>query len=274
MRFLSKSNRGSITLEAAIVLPLYMFALVMLISIIGMLKTYEAVEVNVYQAGKELALYTVAESITDSMSDSEMADIANTFLVDTYTKNLLINHLQQEEDSLAYIESGSSGISLWNSRVSGAEDEESIIDIIASYKLNPKIDFFGVGSVNVANRARLHAWTGYEVLESSGDAEERIVYITESGTVYHLTPTCTHINLSITPVNYEAVGSYRNENGSTYGRCLLCGGGTEGTVFITSDGDCFHSSVTCSGLKRTVIEIPISEVGTRPCCQRCVSRIN
>lgn len=271
MKPLRKNNIGSITLEAAIALPLYVFAIVILISIIGMLKSYADVEASVYRAGKELALYTTAETVTQSMDDSEMADVANTVLVDTYAKNMLVNNLEGEADTPGYIENGTSGISFIQSRVDGAAEEENIIDLVATYKLKPRIDFFGVGTVSVANRARLHTWTGYEIPGTTDDDEERMVYITESGTVYHLTPTCTHINLSITPVDYDLVSTYINENGGTYDRCLLCGGGTGGTVFITSDGDCYHSSVTCSGLKRTVIEIPISEVGTRPCCQRCVS---
>ena len=40
-------------------------------------------------------------------------------------------------------------------------------------------------------------------------------------------------------------------------------------LYITNQGDCYHKDLGCSGIKRTVRMIRLSEVGTRRPCSRC-----
>lgn len=42
-----------------------------------------------------------------------------------------------------------------------------------------------------------------------------------------------------------------------------------GRLYITNQGDCYHKDLGCSGIKRTVRMIRLSEVGTRRPCSRC-----
>jgi hypothetical protein len=40
-------------------------------------------------------------------------------------------------------------------------------------------------------------------------------------------------------------------------------------LFVTASGSKYHSSLTCSGLKRTIIAISIKDVGDKKACSRC-----
>lgn len=120
----------------------------------------------------------------------------------------------------------------------------------------------------ITKTAVCRAWIGFTELE----LKETYVYITPEGSVYHLRRDCTHLLLSIQCVTKEKAAAAKNEYGQNYRACEFCGENAGALVYITSEGDCYHSDRTCSGLKRTVRQVPISQAGGRSCCIRCMSR--
>jgi hypothetical protein len=101
--------------------------------------------------------------------------------------------------------------------------------------------------------------------------EETMVYITETGSVYHIKIDCSHIKLSVREV-FGLPYDLRNEYGAKYDSCEACCTGREvedAIYYITSDGTKYHTRRTCSKIKRNVREIRLSEVGNRAPCKRC-----
>ena len=117
---------------------------------------------------------------------------------------------------------------------------------------------------------RIKAWTGYEA-GGVGEEDDQIVYVTDTGVVYHKNPHCTHLDLSIHAAASSELNSLRNENGGKYHACEKCvhGSSMGGSVYITDQGDRYHNSLTCSGLKRTVYTARISEVPGKRACSKC-----
>ncbi|MBV7604965.1 hypothetical protein KVQ88_24965, partial [Escherichia coli] len=77
-----------------------------------------------------------------------------------------------------------------------------------------------------------------------------LVYITKYGNVYHSTKECSHLILYITGTEYGKVGEARNEQGEKYTPCEFCGNkkiSDTTTVFITADGNRYHTNLQCSG---------------------------
>lgn len=120
----------------------------------------------------------------------------------------------------------------------------------------------------VTQSAVCRAWIGFTELET----EEAYVYITPDGSVYHLYGDCTHLDLSIQSVSLAKACTSKNEYGEKYRACERCGEPFGALVYITSEGNCYHSERNCSGLKRTIRQVPFSEIGQRGCCIRCASR--
>lgn len=114
-------------------------------------------------------------------------------------------------------------------------------------------------------------WTGYSVTdESSHTKEEQVVYVTDNGRVYHKSRSCTHLSLSIRIVSFDRVNDERNDGGERYTPCEFCGNHSFLTVaFLTGQGNRYHSTLNCKGLKRTVREVYLSEAGSMPACSKC-----
>lgn len=260
-------------------LPLFLFLIITILSLIEMLYFYETVEQRLHQIAKKMAVYMPAAGLAaetfsgdtgngeNSGDYEEVGGIIANILGDQYIKNSLLNGLTPRELDSSGVVGKSEGLDFAYSRIMAEGD---VIDLIVSYQIEPKNNFFFLPAYPVLNRCRVRAWTGYQISsDNQNEAGERMVYITETGTVFHLTTTCTYLDLSIRPITGGEPDQYRNQSGGNYVPCELCGGGGAEIYFITDYGECYHTSLICSGLKRTITQIPISQVGERRACSRC-----
>ena len=124
----------------------------------------------------------------------------------------------------------------------------------------------------MVNRVCLRKWTGYDNAGSAGraDAPEQMVYVSEYGEVYHNSRNCYHLNVTIRQTSAERLTGERNSSGGGYTPCELCGSRRQsGVLYVSEDGTRYHTTAACSGLKRTVTAIPLSETGSRAPCRHC-----
>lgn len=245
-------KRGSLTIEAALVLPMFLFAMLSILSLLGLLLFYMKLQGALHQQAKYIAKQAYAEwDFSEAELQMEILDEIGDVL------------LQK-----APVKGGVSGISFSGTDLSDRE----FVKLSASYEAELPYDFFHLFHRTFHQTAFFHTWIGYEKgLEAGGThGKEEYVYITETGEVYHRSRECSHIRLSIYEISAEELDTYRNTSGGKYSSCEHCHGSlTGGALYVTKDGDRYHSSLSCSGLKRTVIAVPISEVGNRCPCSRC-----
>lgn len=247
---LSAFARGSLTVEAACVLPLFLFGILLFFELIRAADTAGQVAAGIQEAGEQMAVYAC-------MKDSQEGE-----------EKVKAEHIL----SLAYAakcirEHGGDQTPLVSLASSSIREGDEIIDLAAEYRLRWHVPFLPVQSMKLMQRVRVRAWTGREETSGSGeDGDDIEVYITENGTVYHRDRECRHLRLSVHPVTREALAGLRSEDGSKYYPCQDCGGGSGAVVYITDTGNRYHSSVSCSALKRTIITVSLSELaGWRPC---------
>lgn len=251
--FLYFLEKASLTLEASVVLTLFLLTVISIVYFLVILIMQANIQIRMEESARKIAK---TEYVTNGFTG--------------YSYLTLRNDLMTEE-FVRYIDEGNiiGGIQGMNISRSSFINDEGLVDIVLSYYV--KVPFIPDKLIILpfTQRCRFKVWIGDEINENAG--EKQIVYVTLTGTVYHTNRNCTHLNLSIRKCNQEELKNQRNENGGIYEQCLLCKkeAGNSGTVYITDNGDKWHTILTCSGLKRTVMEIDIAEVGSRELCQRC-----
>lgn len=103
------------------------------------------------------------------------------------------------------------------------------------------------------------------------ETDEETVYVTETGVVYHRDYHCNYLELSIRMVTADSIDGLRNKEQGKYYPCEHCAEkGTQKGVYITDYGNRYHNSLNCSGLKRTIYAVPLSEASVgRGACTKC-----
>lgn len=274
--FLTRKLHGGMTVEAAVALPVFLFFLLNLGCAIEMIRLHGNLQMALWETGHRLAVYGYALDDEETLRSMEaedgnswwrgMAGIAFSY---TYIKNQIVDYLGEKYLETSPLSRGTEGLQFWESEVLHHNDE---MEIVLTYGVSPWCSLAGFLPFRMANRYYAHIWNGYDIVGGSGGNEEELitVYVTETGKVYHMDRNCTHLCLSIREIAAGTEGSYRNENGGKYSECEKCRGETmAGVLYITREGDSFHYSRACSGLKRTVAAILLKDAdGYRP-CSRC-----
>lgn len=241
-------------IEAAVVLPLFICAMVFLMFHFRVLQVQMAVEEALSYTSRFLAASAFRD---DEGSDTDLMDLSAA----TVMFRLKLSEYGCPEDFIAF---GANGISLINSRL-----DENDIELSAIYDMNVPVSVFGLKYYRICQSAVSRKWIGDKDFSKDKESEEW-VYITPTGSAYHRDTKCPYLDLSIRSVSANDVWRLRNKNGHKYYKCELCKNaiGTGG-VYVTDYGEVYHSSLGCSGLKRTVYMVRLSEVTDRHACSKC-----
>jgi hypothetical protein len=287
--WLPRSFAGSMTVEAALVLPLFLFFISNILFIFDMVRLQSRMLSALHETGKQTAEYSyffryatadlmslqAGENLYDGEMGADLGELGGAvfsfFLSETYVRKSVETFLGTDYLDHTCLDGGAGAISYLRSDILASGD---IIDITADYRVRPFIPVFGLQNFSMQSRYYAHAWVGYDVGGELPDAEgkenEKMVYITETGTVYHLDRNCTYLQPSIHTSTVLQLESERNTSGGRYYPCEICHPPSTGSVLITDTGNRYHSSTSCPGLKRTVHEVPLSSVeGKMPPCSKC-----
>lgn len=253
--------RATLTVEAAVVLPLFLLAMIAVLQYAVVMETAVRFGTSLAETGKQMATAAYVERFGGDIG--EVPEIAAAALSATYAKRQLVS---QAKDT--------SAVQKVNLLLSSFLQEDDTIDLVLTYQIRSPVGLIRLPGNFFLQRARVRAWTGQD---SGGDenaegddSDGEYVYVTETGSVYHDDPNCSHLKLSIREVDKSELDSLRNNSGGKYHNCEKCGGaGVDGKVYITSDGDRCHSSLSCSGLKRTVRQVSRKELGDMRACSKC-----
>lgn len=238
------------TVEAAILLPLAACFFVSILFFFHVMQIQLCVQRALDDTGRKLAVYSADEATTLDL---------------VAAKALFLKELGDVVSTEKYILGGKLGISLMKS-----EFDERDICIRADFKIRLPIQIFWTRDFTIEQHADCRRWNGYCPVGGE-TAGEQWVYVTETGNVYHCTKSCSHLELSIRSVYLAQISQLRSENGAKYYRCGQCGDRDSAgeIVYITNQGNRYHSNLNCSGIKRTIYMVRLSDAEGRRGCSRC-----
>lgn len=242
-----KTLWASVTVEAVVCIPLFLYAAVCLIWMIELRATQLSVRSALGEAAREM---TVELSEVPILIPTRLEEKINELLGDKRIKQSLI----------------ADGIHCEKSYIWG---NTGIMELTAEYEAKLPFPQFAIPNLFYQEKMRVKVWNGYVKGGKSNIDIETIVYVTETGVVYHKDYRCNYLDLTVKTVSRDEVGNLRNKDGSKYYPCEYCASGIGENIYITDYGNRYHSSTTCSGLKRKIYAVPLSEVKGKGACSKC-----
>ena len=180
----------------------------------------------------------------------------------------MVQDIGKERLERSMIVGGATGLDCSESRV---DWNTSVIELSVSYDMEIPVLLFRIPIVSKEDALRVKGWTGYASGMEEG-TEEELVYVTDYGLVYHKDKNCTYLDMSVRAVDADKMEDTRNKAGGKYYACVYCKNKNPDTYFyfVTNYGDRYHSTLTCSRLKRNIYAVPLDEVYGKGGCSKCV----
>lgn len=259
--------KGSVTVETSVSLFLFlMFFVCMMYFYIIM-----NIEINIQSALEETAdMQAAYAAVEDYHDDDGSFSYIQCGLNQMFAKTNVIRILGADYLNSTWIDGGSSGLHFGKSNFM---EDGITLNLVVYYRI--KVPFFALADITIVQHAYRRVWLGDDTSRlDSENSKKDTVYVTPNGVAYHLYADCSYIETELQAVNALNVSSLRNKDGSKYYPCESCHPSGQGTVYITSYGNRYHSSQNCSAIEKNVVQISAENVGSRYLCSKCAKRAN
>lgn len=260
---LSENNSGSVTVEATMILPIFIFAMLFIYQLGSVLCTKAVVYEAMQETAAYLAEYTYFYNRASDMAEADYQDsFTGTVISAATATGKLPDYIDDMDLVDTYVTGGADGIIFVKTEL---DSSNNYIYMEIVYQVQVNVPFLGAFQTTIKEQIRQRAYLGKCVKPES--IEDEYVYIAENESVYHTTRKCYHISLTVKTVSASAL-SARYGNLSP---CELCvkNGVVKSILYVTDEGKRYHYSRLCSGLKRTVSRVKKSECGDLPPCSHC-----
>lgn len=278
---------AGMTVEAAVALPLFLFFIFNVLFLLDAVRLQSNMTAALQQAGDQIGEYAWYRDYAvpgeggrgGGGGNVEIPAAAGDIFSLAFVPAVVSRNLGSEYLNNTCLRGGAGGISYLGSHVLNGND---IVELHADYVTRPFIPVLKGPDIAVRSTYYGHAWTGYEIGSGTGDSadshgdapsEEGHVIVAQNGVVYHTDPDCVYLKPRVRGVDASELGHLRANDGSIYHACEYCHPSPDGTVYVTPDGNRYHSSPDCSRISRTTHEETEEEAAghLRP-CPKCGGR--
>ncbi len=276
--FLSANPGGSITVEAAFVLPLFVFAMVTILYFFNLIYIQTTMQIQLENTAKIISSSTcVTTSANVNLNDDEnsllekvVIDTAGTIAI----SSLFITDDIREFADNSLIVNGSDGLSFLGSDVTNTDYP---LDIKLSYKVRMPFIPEDVFTFKLRHRCYFKAFNG-KALKTNLILGNYYVYVAQNGDVFHKNRLCSYLQ-RFTELKNEAqlkkeypsiqLCSFCKQNSNLFSSPQLNG---VSYVYVTVEYDVYHNSETCPSLQRFLTRMNYEDAKElySP-CNRCVA---
>lgn len=253
--------KGSMTLEACLVLPIFLFFFMTLLMGIEITRTQSSVWASLCMA-QSSHFRRECFARMNFTEEPEKEDLLKTVQNDLLEQKEQLFCLKGKVNVLDESDRKGRGWRVWK----------------AEYEIKPFLCWLPIsntpdGSMPFQDSMQSHDFCGYYKPpdEEGGRQQEIYVYVTKTGSRYHENQECTSLLIHPEAVPFQELPNRRNEQGAKYAPCERCRPSGVQSVFVTKDGTRYHQDVDCSALKRTVYMVTKKEAmeDGKTACGRC-----
>ena len=275
--FLSANLGGSITVEAAFVLPLFVFAMITLIYFFNLIYIQTTMQIHLENTAKIISSSTCITTSADVNLNDDENSLLEKVVIDA-AGTIAINSLFLTDDIRNFadnslIVNGSEGLYFLGSDVTNPDYP---LDIKLSYNVRMPFIPEDVFTFKLRHRCYFKAFNGKE-LKNNLPLGNSHVYVAKNGEVFHQNRFCSHLE-RFTFLKNEAelkkeypnikICSFCKQNNNLFSCPQLNG---ISYVYVTAEYDAYHISETCPSLQRfvTILDYEEAKKYYTP-CNRCI----
>ncbi|MDR1764673.1 MAG: hypothetical protein LBR77_00965 [Lachnospiraceae bacterium] len=252
---LAEGMRGSMAVEAALALPMFLFACILLLFPLRLMDTHRKVQMRVEQCLEHLSQYGYTYQQFQKGRNPALEKTAVLASVSAVVAGCM------EEGHILLFSPLRSEI---------LEDGETM-QVVVDYWVKTPVAFFGFGSFPQTLTASRRIWVGAGPTatgDGAGDTDP-IVYVGKNSTRYHTDSHCHYLYNDLQGVSVGDVENIRNKSGGKYTPCARCGANAIGTVYVMPYGQHYHSDTQCTAIIAYVRAVPLSQVEHLGGCSYC-----
>ena len=272
----SFSLRASLTVEAAIALPLFIFMMFILVFPLKVMEEERRIQNTAEGVGRQFAAAEYVKDIGEELlnkdgdSNEYLQTIAGGIEEGAALGIILAKAMSFKSINMPYFGDDTAVFS---------GDSEDMFKVRLLYEIELPFSTYTISSLSRSIIVSRRAWTGsdggrgrskYSGDEGDGEDEpERRVYLGKTSTVYHEDPNCHYLSNVMQTADASHMEALRNESGGKYHACPSCKPGKSGTVYYFGSGTAYHSSEHCKAITAYSRSVPLSEVGDMRACSYC-----
>lgn len=276
---LSTHLSGIITVEASVILPIYIFVISTLLYLFNVLYIETIFQERLSEIARKISSsYYVISTFSelpdedkDKMNlfqDSFPTGLSSSIISTYYINNIFFNDKILELINSNYITNNKNGISFIGTSFDSDTNE---LTIKMSYKIN--IPFLpSLIELPITQYCKVNMYTGKHITDNQTPSDT-YVYICISGNVYHTNKYCSYLlkYTSVVPTYSPALLELLP--------CLQCRSQhldqhSLKYVYLTDSGDCYHYSLDCSTFTRGIYKVKYENISDNyHICTRCEENI-
>lgn len=279
--FLSINLIGSITVEAAIALPLFVFAIISIMYLINILFIQSTMQIQLENVAKLINSSTCITTGLDVNLNDDENSLLEKIIIDSagsiaVKAMFLTDEIKDFADNTLIVD-GSDGLSFFGSKVTNTDEP---LDIVLSYKVRAPFIPEDVFTFEIKHHCYFKPFNGKELYKNIF-LDITLVYVTHDGDVYHMNKMCTHLQrytkLRSLDILKQEVPNILPCTFCSHQTNLISRPSMNGIeyVYVTVEKDVYHYVEACPSLQRNLIRLTIDEaLGTYTPCNRCVVYTN
>ncbi len=276
--FLFTHLTGSITIEASLILPIFIFALMSIMYFFNILYIHTTLQIQLENISRLINASTCITTAADVNINSEENSLLEKVIIDA-SGTIAINSLFLTDEIKAFADNsliidGHKGLSFLGSDVTNTSFP---LNIVLSYRIRMPFISEDIFAFNIKQNCYFKPFTGKRLSDNT-PLDERYVYVTTTGESFHENKYCTYLerctyikNLGFLLKDYPNISA-----------CSLCtkdsplfsytfnSSPTSTFVYIGKEYDVYHYFEYCPHLEHSVTRMTYEDASQdySP-CSRC-----